>query len=198
MESFVQITQGDDAKLHTIERPLGVNSVHDSVMLAGEPYRATYTVVASAVSTALNAGRLLSIFAGPDLPVRLWFVSVSQQGLATAAGRADIFIQRIIVLGTPGTAASITKHDSSDPDPGFTAESLHQGSSMSGIFAREGLTLAAAHPIIAPNAEFDFRGAHTKPIIIPPGVSNGLAIVIAAGIAGGSVHIAAIVDEGEF
>lgn len=198
MESFVQVTQGDDAKLHTVERPLGLNDVHDSVTLLGEPYRATYSVVASAVSTALNGGRLLSIFAGPDLPVRVWYVSVSQVALAGAAGRADIFLQRTTASGTAGTAANITKHDNADADPDFTAESLHQGSTVAGVFGRGALTLASAHPIIAPNAEFDFRNGHHKPIVIPAGTSNGLAVIIGTGIATSTVHVAAIVDEGDY
>lgn len=197
-ETFVQVNEGTGKKLHSVDRTVGANIVHDSVTVPGEPYRATYSVSVTGVSTGTSGGRLLSIFAGATLPVRLWYLRVSQLALAGAAARADLVIQRITALGTAGTVANITRHDNADPANAFTAESLHQGSSLTGALWRQGFTLSAAAPITAPDVELDLRGGHNKPLVIPAGTSNGLALVIVTGIATSTVNIHAIVDEGNY
>jgi hypothetical protein len=199
-EGIVQISEGSGKKLHTFERTVGANSVHDSVMVPGEPYRATYQVLASQVSTATAGGRLLSVWAGASSPVRIWYVSIYQTALATAANRMRIVMQRHAVAGTDGTLLTNYRHDRSDPAPGFTARTLPTTAVSSDVFLPASITMYQAHPIGA-GASWEWsadKGGRLKPIVIPAGTTNGVAFINSVAVAGGSVEVTMILDEGTY
>jgi len=189
-------------KLHFFERTIGANIVQDEVVLLGEPYLATYTLVAEGVSTATAASHLLQIMAGSALTVRIRWIQIQQSGLAGAAGTTRIELVRLTTAGTGGGAITAAKMDTTDGAGGVTGMTLPtvKGTETTVVFA-DSLGLVAAAPVlqagkviwgVAPPA------ANHKPLMIPAGTSNGIAIKNISGLASGTVDIVVSCTESSF
>src|SRR5438105_10604816 len=174
-EQIIQITEGTGKKLHGFDRTIGANLVVDEVVLLGEPYLASYTVLANAISGATGAAHVLQIMAGASLKVRIRKIHVSLQA-ATAAGFLKIGAKRLTTAGTGGTVVVPDPVDPADAASGATAMTLPTvaGTLSGGYFWIPTFNTAAAAPQ-AGLEEVWTQQPNAKPITIPAGVANGLA-----------------------
>lgn len=200
-ESLVQVTSGTGPKLHTWQTTIGANNVEDEFTIPGEFPYPTYTVSTS-VSTA-TATHALEIMAGASLKVRLRRLRVEQSANATTAGPLTISLIRLSTAGTGGTAFTPTRFDSSDAAAGATAmfSPTVNGTESGNELIRTVLLLRQA--VSATQSQPDdawewVQAPNGKPIIIPAGATNGIAIKLAAVAAGASLAIYAEFVETSF
>lgn len=205
-ESIVNVTEGSGKKLHTFNRTIGANSVEDEIVLFGENYLASYTVVPLAVvatSTATALSHMLQIMAGATLKVRIRRIEMYQTVAATTAAIMETRLMRLTTAGTGGTAVTPAPLDSTDAASGFTAMVLPTvkgtaGTTIGSYAPYMIQTLGASTPFVNPVAVWDFDRPRSKPFIIPAGAANGLAIMNVPAIAGGNVSFMVWADESNF
>lgn len=197
-ESFVQITEGTGKKLHTNQRTVGANTVEDEVVVLGEPYLAGYTMVANNIATS-GTGHVLQIMAGASLKVRIRSITIDLS-TSTAAGRLVLGLKRLTTAGTGGTAVTATPLETSDAAAGAAGMTLPSvvGSISGDYFAMPVFQTAAANPQPSGQRWQWIRHSHQKPLIIPAGTSNGIAIIIVALVAGSTVNAWVEFDESSF
>lgn len=203
-ESFVQITEGGGKKLRTFERTVGANNVHEEGVVLGEPYLASYTIVTStAPSTATSASHLLQIMAGASLKVRIRRIEIYQAVMATAATVQDFSIFRLTTAGTGGTSITPVVMDPADSAASVSPMTLPTVKGTEGTrpalrYAYLMQTIAASAELTNPIAVFDFDLPRSKPLIIPAGTSNGIAVKNGAAVAGAQVSFMVWFDESNF
>lgn len=203
-ETIVQITEGAGKKLHAWDRVIGANTVLDEVVLPGENYLPTYQVThvtGTLLTTA--ASHNMQIMAGASLKVRIRRITVYQVALATAAAFANLAIYRLTTAGTGGTALTPSPLESTDAASGATAMTLPTAKGTEGAlidFASPYLmqTVAASSQLMQPIAVWNFDTIHSKPLIIPAGTSNGIAVKNIAAIPAAGVVIVVKFDESSF
>lgn len=202
-ESFVQVTEGAGKKLHTYQRVVGANTVEDEIVLLGENYLASYTVVAvNPLTTTLNS-HILQIMAGAALKVRIRRIEITQSILATAVAFMGLAVFRLTTAGTGGGAVTPNVLDTGDGAAGATAMTLPtvKGTETQQITQHTTYmmqTLAASTPYIAPTLVLDFDRPRSKPLIIPAGATNGIAIKNTVAVAAGGLQITVWLDESNF
>lgn len=205
-ESLVQVTEGTGKKLHTWQRTIGANNVEDEVVIAGEPYLPTYSILTlSGISVATALAHPLQIMAGGSLRVYVRRLMVYQTAAATAAAFSDFVLLRLTTAGTGGTAITPTPLDPADAASGCAAMTLPtvKGAESVGIWRG---TLAFTQTIpVSPGAQgsllldLDFdKLLHGKSLVIAAGVANGLALKTTAGIAAAQISAVAYVSEASF
>lgn len=200
-ENIVQVTEGSGKKLHTWDTTIGANLVQDEFVLPGEYPYPTYSV-SNSVSTA-TVTHPLEIMAGATNKVRIRRIRVEQSANATAAGTLTVSLIRLISAGTGGTAFTPTKFDSAAAAAGATAmfTPTVNGAESGNELIRTVLLLRQA--ISATQSQPDdawewVQSPNGQPIIIPAGITNGLAIKIAAVAAGASLAVYAEFVETSF
>lgn len=201
-ESFVQVTEGSGKKLHTFQRTVGANTVEDEVVLLGESYMATYTARSgAAVSTADS--HLMQLMAGASLPVRIRRIMVTPSARADTAFVDGLQVVRLTTAGTGGTVVTPQKFDNSDAAAGATAmvRPTAKGTE-SGILWEEHVvhpsSTSSSHPHVP---LMDLRcGADllSKPIIIPAGTANGIALKNTVAEASATVVVSILFVEVNF
>jgi len=189
-ESLIQVTEGVGKKLHTWQRTIGANNVEDDFSLPGEYPLAAYVVTpAAAVSMATAGDDIAQIMAGASLNVRIRRIRFEQSAPVTAATFTPVTLIRLTTAGTGGTAITPAKMDNGDSASGATAAS---GVPV-GTRGTAGVTLL--NRTIYPVQTAPAGGTPTpywewiqlpgvKPIIIPAGAANGIAIRNSGGRAG--------------
>ena len=200
-ESLVQVTSGGGPKLHTFQRTIGANNVEDEIVLQGLPYMATYTVAISGISVATAASHVLQIMAGASLVVYVHRITLWQAASATAAAYCEWSLRRLTTAGTGGTAITPAILDAADSASGATAMTLPTVKGTEGPVPWRSnswmiQTPAVGLPVWAP--VFDFRASENglyKPIRIPVGAANGLAVRNDTGVAGATVTGIAVISE---
>jgi hypothetical protein len=203
-ESFVNVTEGSGKKLHTFARTIGANAVEDEVVVLGEQYLATYLVAPAAfITTATANSHLLQIMAGASLRVRIRRIELHQVGLATTAALMDTRIYRLTSAGTGGTTHGLGLLDPADAAAGASAMTLPTAKGTeSSLFALAApylmQTLAASAPLWNPVLAWDFDRPRSKPLTIPAGVTNGIAIKNITAVAGASLFVNVWLDESNF
>jgi hypothetical protein len=172
-ESFVEVTSGSGLKLHTNTRVIGTNTVHDEVVIPGEPYLPTF-FVSRAASIATGNDHLLALMAGASVNLRIRRIHLRQSVIAAAAGTADFAIFRLSTAGTGGTVLTPAPFDTTDT-ASSTARSLPsaKGTETTNMFQLH-VGLTATYPTYH-EAEW-VQHPSEKPIIVPAGTSNGIAI----------------------
>lgn len=200
-ENIVQVTEGSGKKLHTWDTTIGANLVQDEFVLPAEYPYPTYSVTSS-VSTA-TVTHPLEIMAGASLKVRLRRLRIEQSANATTAGPLTISLIRLTSAGTGGTAFTPTKFDSAAAAAGATAmfTPTVNGTESGNELIRTVLLLRQA--ISATQSQPDdawewVQSPNGQPIIIPAGITNGVAIKIAAVAAGASLAVYAEFVETSF
>ena len=193
-ETFVNVTEGSGKKLHAWDRTVGANTVLDELVLKGIPHFASYNLNAGSISTATANSHLMQLMAGASLPVYVTRVTVHQFGLATTGAFGRLFIVRLTSAGTGGTAVTPAVHDGTDAASGATGMTLP---TVKGTEAATPLYTGA-------NAFMQTVGAGTigqnllldrdfdrlvKPIRIPAGTTNGIAIKCIDAIAAATVQV---------
>lgn len=197
-ENFVEVTSGSGLKLHTWSRTIGANTVHDEFTLPGEYPLATYSVVATAVSTATANDHLLQIMAGSSLNVRIRSITISQAAAAGSVASARFQLFRLTTAGTGGTSITARPYDTADAAAGATAMTLPSSKGTEGVtLFVESMWLGTA--AIPTHRVADWiQTPGTKPILIPAGTSNGLAIKSINAVASATVDIAVEFVETSF
>jgi hypothetical protein len=176
-ESIVQVTEGSGKKLHTNSYTVGANTVEDEFVVPGEYPYAAYTAVATGVSSATAASHMMQIMAGSSLKVRIRRIRINQLAAAGAVNTIDFNLIRLSTAGTGGTAVTPSKLDTADAASGATAMTLPtvKGTETTGVWD-EGMWVGTA-AIPPANGRLEWvQHTYSKPIVIPAGTTNGLAI----------------------
>jgi hypothetical protein len=204
-ESFVNVTEGSGKKLHSWQRTVGANTVEDEYVLQGENALATYCfpTLGAASSTATANSHLLQIMAGASLKVRIRRIEMHQSGLATTATFMQTTIVRLTTAGTGGTAVTPSPLDPADAASGATAMMLPtvkgtEGVGIAGASCYMMQTVTASAQMTNPIAVWDFDRPRSKPLIIPAGAANGIAVKNLTAVAAGTVHFTVWFDESTF
>ena len=190
-EGIVQVTEGAGKKLHTWNRTIGANSIEDEFTLPGEFPYATYSVIAGQVSTATANSHLIEIMAGATLPVRIRRISVIQTAAPGAVTLSQLQLFRLTTAGTGGTVVTPQKYDNADAASGATCMTLAavKGANGAQLWERPFMYGTAAIPPGALSIWNWEQLPNEKPIIIPAGATNGIAIQNPVAVAVATVGI---------
>jgi hypothetical protein len=207
-ESIVQVAPDSSGKkLHTWNRTIGANSIEDEYVLLGENGLLTYTGLSlpfAVTSTATANSHLFQIMAGASNKVRIRRIEIHQVVVATTVAIIELRLLRLTTAGTGGTAVTNQPLDSADAASGATSMILPT------VKGTEGAVVGSATPLMIqtlaasnqsplnPIAVWDFDRPRSKPLIIPSGTTNGVAVKNINAIAGGNIMTVVIFDESSF
>ena len=203
-ETFINVTEGSGKKLHTFDRTIGANSVHDEVVLLGHPYEATYVIPVITTSVATAASHVLQVMAGASLNVYIHSIQLWQIVSATTAGYVEFDLRRITTAGTGGTAVTAVPNDTTDAAAGAsgmtlpTVKGTESGVTLDVMASMFIQTPGVATPAFRPVYEYVADGKLWKPIRIAAGAANGIAIKNVTAMAGASVAGRVILTEANF
>jgi len=202
-DTFISITQGSGTKLHTFDRSIGGNTVHDEVILHGEPYLATYVIApAASVSIATANDHVCQVMAGASLNVVIRRIRVYQTVPTSSATFSQLALFRLTSAGTGGTAITPAPLDSADAASGATAMTLPSAKGAEGVqVGRQAMGITQTQPVagIGPVlVEWDFERFRTKGLRIASGTSNGIAIKSLTAAAAASVQFEILISELNF
>jgi hypothetical protein len=203
-ESFINVTEGSGKKAHTFQRTIGANNVEDDVVIAGEPYLATYTFQTSNTSVGTAAAHALQIMAGASLHVYVRLFLVTQSVVATTAALARLNIVRLTTAGTGGTVVTPSSFDTGDAAAGATGMTLPtvKGAEGASLWLQAAMyiqTVPTGGPASAPTLfDRDYRNVRSKSIRIPAGAANGIAVKVTDAVAGANVVLMAEIVEANF
>jgi len=194
--SAIAVTEGSGKNIWTDQRTVSAVARQAQYVLLAEPAGATYSVIAEDVSIANAGDHVLQIMAGASLYVRIYRIVVKQAANATAASGRTLEIRRIhAVAGTGGTVITPRPFDGGDAAAGATAmqgilNATHgtEGDKLLRTYLvfRKALSDTSAQADDIWSWEAHPRG---KPIIIAPGVTNGIGIVNITATAGATVNV---------
>lgn len=187
-EAFYNATEGAGKKFHAWDRAIGANTVLDEFTLPGEFPYASYVVPITGVSVATAADHVVQLMAGASLVVRIRRIELRQLVTATTVTADDIRIFRLTTAGTGGASPAIGKFDNADSAPGASAMTLPTAKGTEGAqlhsFSAEMIQTRPNTMIYTLRWE---QHPGMKPIIIPAGVANGIAIKTVNAVAAASV-----------
>lgn len=200
-ESEVQITSSGGTRLRTDTKSIGGQTRHQEYMLQGEHSLPAYAVHAAGISAATLDAHAIQIMAGSTLPVRLRRIWIWQANLAGGAATVAFDLLRLTTAGTGGGTITPRPLDSADAASGATVMSLPTSKGTEGVqLIRGRLGVVSAQPT-NPNGQplvlCDAR-PDSKPVIIPAGAANGLAIKVVGNVASLTVDIYAEFVETTF
>lgn len=180
-ESIVQVTEGAGKKLHTRAILVGANTVEDEVVLLGTPSLPTYvTEDAAALNTTTINKHLFQLMAGASLNLYIWRVTLWVGTLAAAATVAPWSLVRLTTAGTGGTVGSPGyPHDSTDAAVGATYMTMPTALGTEGLNLWTDRTVVPAAVPAAGSMkvfEVDYERLRSKPLRIPAGAANGIAL----------------------
>jgi hypothetical protein len=192
--SIVQINEGTGKKLAAATYTENAQVVYDQKFIPGEFYLASYSVVAEAVSIATANDHVLQIMAGASLNVRIREIKIEQAANATGAGAKSLQVLRLTTAGTGGTAITPSKFDTSDAASGATAMTLPTVKGTESTLLKSTIMVfrQAISATSGGQLDDDFtwvQKPNEKPLIIPAGVANGIAIKIVNATAGSTVTV---------
>lgn len=198
-ETIVQVNSGSGPKLHGWDKVIGANTTIDQFVLPGEFPYAAYTVILENVSAATGNDHLLQIMAGSSLNVRIRSISIEQSSNAGAVNLLTTQIMRLTTAGTGGTVLTPAKHDSGDAAAGATAMTIPTvKGAESTVIKRATCTARAAFQSTAEDSWQWVQQPGVKPLIIPAGTSNGIAIKTLTAIATATWNIHVEIVETAF
>lgn len=184
-ETFVNVTEGSGKKLHAWDRIIGANTVLDEFMIPGEYPLATYTVYASNVSTATAASHTLQVMAGASLNLRIRRIRAVE--ITATAGTVRLEIVRLTTAGTGGTAVTARPFDTADAAAGAAGMTLPTVKGTEGVFL--GSLVVGTYTAVGAAYWQEWRQSpNGKPIVIPAGTANGIALK-ASGLAATAVDV---------
>jgi hypothetical protein len=182
--------------IDTFQRSISAVNKEDQIILPGEHYLPTYSAIGIGllVSGAVS-NHLICIQSDGTLYTRIYYIEVQQAGLAGAANTAEFRLLRTTTAApTGGTTISARAYDSNDATPyagtcmtlptakGTETDQLDQGR----------IGLVAAQPIDNRNRYEWSATDQGKVIIIPPGVTNGIALKINTTVATATVDVVVV------
>jgi len=187
----IQITQGSGTRLATSSYTEGAVTVHDEKMLLGENYLASYISTTTVIALTTANAHLLQVMAGASLNVRIWRICIYLASPTTSTSMHQIQLWRLTTAGTGGTAFTPAKLDTGDAASGATTMILPtakgtESTQLDTWSATVVATVAAGFSGLL----FEYvQHPGMKPIIIPAGTANGIAIKGISTQATGSVFI---------
>ena len=204
-ETFINVTEGSGKKLHTFDRTIGANSVHDEVVLLGEPYLTTYSVTtqSSGTSAATGLSHLLQVMAGASLNVYIRRIRVTQLAAATTAAQVALVVTRLTTAGTGGTVVTPVAYDGNDSAAGATAMTLPtvKGTNGGTLWTEASYWYQTAPTSVSGLGvllDIDFSRPRSKSLRISAGVANGIAIQLQTAVAAATVIVAVEFSEANF
>jgi hypothetical protein len=189
--SVIGIDEPDsaDKNLSTWQRTIGATSVQEQVLLPGEAYQATYSALATGISTAASASHLIALEADGTNYVRIRRIYISQAALAGAAATAQLQVVRTTTASSAGTSVTARAFDEADSAYGGAIRTLPTKGTEGSILLQSRLGLTAAQPVTSVYA-WEWRASDAeKPIIIAPANTNGIALKIVTGIASATCDV---------
>ncbi len=192
-ESLIQVTEGVGKKAHTWQRTISGNTVEDEFTIPGEYPYATYVALGASVSIATANDHIIQVMAGTTLPVRIRRIRVEQRAAATAAAASVLEIWRLTTAGTGGAAVTPRPLDTADT-AGATAMTLPtaKGTESVQLYAMahswRQVVSATGSPADDSMEEW-IQMPNGKPLIIPAGTTNGIAVKSTTAIAGATVIV---------
>lgn len=204
-ESIVQVTEGAGKKLHTFQRTVGANTVEDEVVAIADPWVASYLVAGGDSTIGASGQVLLQLMAGAALNVYVRRIFLVQTTLAGAAATFTGSIQRHTTAGTGGTAVTPALFDTSDGASGATAMRNPVTPGTLTTFLHPILfAITNAAPLRASQGGenswwWEANAARgVKPIRIPAGITNGIAIRSNGAIATATIQVVIEFTEQSF
>jgi len=179
-ESIVQVTEGSGKKLHTNSYTVGANTVEDEAVFLGPYPYPTYTAVASGISGATANDHMITLNAGASLKVRIHRIAILHSQIATAAAVRSFQVLRTTTAApTGGGAITPAPFDTADT-AGAAARSLPTAKGTEAAVLLNPI-ITASQAILATATQgmdrYEWRASlGAKPIIIPVGTTNGIAI----------------------
>lgn len=191
-ESIILV--GDTTKkVHTNSYTVGANTVEDEVVVFGPYPYPTYTALIQAASIAVAGDHLITLNSAAGTKTRIHLIRLRWSGPGTAAVvRAFPILRTTTTNPTGGKAITIAAHDTVDT-VGATARSIPavKGTESTVIKVAElNVTQALSATATNPHEVWEWRQApNGKPITLPSGVTNGLAVKNSTALAAGTVSI---------
>lgn len=187
-ESLVQVTEGSGKKLHTWQRTIGANNVEDEFIIPGEYPLASYVCVTGNVLTATANSHLLQLMAGASLPVRIRRILVRPGGtLPAAVTRFPIQVFRLTTAGTGGGTVTPRPHDTTEAAAGAVGMTLPTAKGTEGVGLDEENFWFNTAAIPGEGVYEWVEQPRMKPLIIPAGTANGIALKNPTALATASV-----------
>jgi hypothetical protein len=191
--SNIALTEGGGAKkTATVERTIGGVVVQSQSVVAEDSDLPTYNACASAISVATTADHVVQLMAPAGAYVRIHRISIEQVASAGTAALQTFNLYRLSSAGTGGSAITPRPFDASDT-AGATAMSLPTAKGTEGVLLMS-TVLVLRQALLATSSQMDdyWEWRQTpgkKPIIIPSGTTNGVAIKIGTGTASATVTV---------
>ena len=188
-EGNVNVTEGSGKRLHVWDRTISSTLVHAQFMLPDEYPYACYSVVGDNVSVATSAAHVMQIMSGSSTYTRIRRIHIMQAANATTAGLLTIECRRITSAGTGGTSVTPAKYDNGDSASSATAQTIptSKGTESTVIWQKR-MQLRQSYATFNEQILWE-QLPNTKPIIIPSGTSNGIALKVVTGQAGATVDV---------
>ena len=191
-ETFYNATEGSGKKFHAWDWAVGANTVLQEFSNPGEYPYATYIVQALSILTTTTGDHLCTLNAGSTLRLKLRYLKVTQRAAAGGVAASAFQLVRTIT-GAPsgGTAITPRRHEGTDSAASFTAMTLPTvKGTESDLLHAESFWLGTGAIPTLPKWEW-WQKPGAKPIIIPAGTTNGLALKNLSGVATSTVDIQA-------
>lgn len=192
-ETYVEVSEGSGKKLHALSRTVSGLTVYDEAVVAAPPHLASYVARAYSVSTATAGSHLLQIMAGSTNNVYVTKIRMYQVAMAGALSLGEFSLVRLTTAGSGGTAVTPAPLDTTDAAAGATAQTLPTALGTLGttLYTSSGVLIAALTAAVSRYEPmlYDFDSPYTKPLRIPAGVTNGLAVRNVAAVAGSTVTV---------
>jgi hypothetical protein len=135
----------------------------------------------------------MQLMAGSSLNVRIRSIRIEQVANATSVTILGFDIYRLTPAGTGGTAITARPYDTADAAAGATGMTLPTVKGTEGVLlfgTAIVMRQAAAATGTQPEETYEWRQSpNVKPLIIPAGTANGIAVKIASAVAAGTVLV---------
>lgn len=196
--SSIRVTEGSGPYLHAWERAVSAVNRREQYVQLGEPALPTFTCSTSGTSVATSGDHILQLMAPASSYVRIHRIFISQAVLASANTAGGIQIIRLTTAGSGGTTRSPVAFDTGDT-AGATGQSLPSSKGTEGnvlLFAR--MYYVQTAPITNVSTWEWHASDRGKPIIIPSGTANGIAVKTTNSVTGAQADVVIEFTETSF
>lgn len=185
-ESSIAMAEGTPGKRsHTWNRTISAVSVEDEFVQPGEFPYPTYTVYAQNVSMATAASHVMQLMSGASTIIRIRRIRAAQ--LTATAGSERLEIVRLTTAGTGGTAITARPYDTADSAAVGAGMTLPTVKGTEGVFL--GSLVLNNYTAVGAVSWAEWRQMpNSKPIMIPAGTTNGIALK-SSGLAATAVDV---------
>ena len=192
-EGNIVVTAGSGVAIHSNTRTISSTTMHDQYVLPGEFAYASYIASTTSISIATANSHVIQLMASSSLNVRVRRIRLEQSGNATTGVVCAFQLFRLSTAGTGGSAITPAPFDTADSASGATAQTLPSAKGTETTMLMQ-TQLVMRQAVSATGAQVDdayewYQLPGTKPIVIPAGTSNGLALKVINATAGATVTV---------